>query len=35
LELAAQLKQNLRTKRVYIEFSAPARHLFGFNGGTF
>ncbi|MBK5969689.1 MULTISPECIES: phenylpyruvate tautomerase MIF-related protein [Thiorhodovibrio] len=21
--------------RVYIEFSAPPRHLFGFNGGTF
>jgi phenylpyruvate tautomerase PptA (4-oxalocrotonate tautomerase family) len=22
-------------ERIYIEFSAPARHLFGFNGGTF
>ena len=21
--------------RVYVEFSAPPRHLFGFNGGTF
>ena len=23
------------TERVYIEFAAPPRHLFGWNGGTF
>jgi phenylpyruvate tautomerase PptA (4-oxalocrotonate tautomerase family) len=23
------------SERVYIEFAAPARHLFGWNGGTF
>lgn len=35
--LCALLDEHLGVpaERVYIEFSAPPRHLFGFNGGTF
>jgi phenylpyruvate tautomerase PptA (4-oxalocrotonate tautomerase family) len=40
-ELSAALTRLIQTHlaipadRVYIEFAAPARHLFGFNGSTF
>lgn len=40
-ELSARLCSLLETSlripknRVYIEFASPARHLFGWNGGTF
>lgn len=31
LEAALQIPK----KRIYIEFASPARHMFGWNGGTF
>jgi len=30
-----QTELGIGSERVYIEFSAPARHMWGWNGGTF